>query len=96
MSQKTAEEEERYKKEMEKYRTNFDLKMIIRCQYCIDLLYENDLVCFLTPSVGLRLWRGRTTESGRRTGEPKPGPGALRAPTLERAHHPSHQRKKTL
>lgn len=43
MSQKTAEEEERYKKEMEKYRTNFELKMVIRCQYCIVLVHENDL-----------------------------------------------------
>lgn len=32
ISQKTAEEEERYKKEMDKYTTNFVLKMFIKCK----------------------------------------------------------------
>lgn len=49
---------------------------------------------FLPSSVGLRLWRRSTAETGRRTGEPKTGPRALRAPALQRAHHPSHLRKK--
>lgn len=43
ISQKTAEEEERYRKEMEKYTTNFVLKMVIKCQYCIVLVHVNYL-----------------------------------------------------
>lgn len=35
ISQKTAEEEERYKKEMDKYTTNFVLKMFINCQFSV-------------------------------------------------------------
>jgi len=39
-------------------------------------------------SVGLKLWRGNTTESGRRTGEPRKGQRPPRVPALRRAPHP--------
>lgn len=72
-------------------------KCPLSCQLNIVLArvkYLASLTIFLSSSVGLRLWRRSTAESGRRTGEPKTGPRALRAPALQRAHHQSHLRKK--
>lgn len=49
ISQKTAEEEERYKKEMEKYMTHFVFLMSIKCQFgmckisCVSRLFCHPL-----------------------------------------------------
>lgn len=97
ISQKTAEEEERFRKEMAKYAANFcssssSFSIVLACVKFLGSLN----LCWLS-SAGLRLQRGSTTKSGRRTGESKTGPRALRAlraPSLQRARHPSHLRKK--
>lgn len=99
ISQKTAEEEERYKKEMEKYALILCLKYSLSAKSILFWHIQGKISC-ICHSVGLRLRRGSSTKSGKRTGEPKTGPRAPRAPralgapTLHRAHPLSHLRKK--
>lgn len=84
ISQKAAEEEERYKKEMERCTAHcyFDGHEF-PSKYCLNA-YKISYTC-----VGLRLSRGNTTESGRRT-MVQTDPRA-QSP-VQRPHHQRHMR----
>lgn len=91
IAQKTAEEEERYKQEMEKYSIIYSACYTqLGISFGFFTFCTHDFIFF----IALAPWRESTTETGRRTGEEKTGPKAPGVHTGQQAHQRPHLKSK--